>query len=165
MRLFSAALQREIAQIASTHVFTCLFELQIPGAPGAYRIANYDQDVLFHGLSFFAYPVDVDSLEEATSASLVHINVTAANVDRQIGSLLENYWTDSPDWSATLWTIDTQQPDETSFGTGQPYGVMSVGTDLGVAKFDLLAEGWSLVTTVPKRRFTVTGGFPAIPRR
>jgi hypothetical protein len=165
MRLFSAALQREIAQVASTHVFTCLFELVIPGAPGTYRLANYDQDVLFHGLPFLAYPVDVDSLEEATSSSLVHINVTTGNVDRQVMSLLENYWRDSPDWTATMWTIDATQADEMPFGAGQPYGVMNVASDLRNGTFDLLAEGWSLVTTVPKRRYTTTGGFPYVPRR
>ena len=165
MRLFSAALRREIAQIASTHVFTVALELTIPGAPGVYRIVNYDQPILLHGLPFEPYPLDVDSLEDATSASLVHIRVTTANVDQQIQSLVENYWLDSPDWSVLLWQIDALQPDETPFGSAQPYGVMSVMTDLVTAQFDLLASGWTLVTTLPKRRFTTTSGFPNVPRR
>ena len=164
-RLLSSALAREKNKLASDHVWTMIFELRIVGSPVFFRLANYDQDITFHGFPFLRFPCDVDSLEEATSASLVHLRLTAQNVDQQIISLLENYWRQDPDWTVTIWQIDALQPNETPYGSGEVFAVQQVVTDMVVAVFDLLAEGYTLTLTIPGRRYTSTGGFPLIPRR
>lgn len=142
-----------------------LFEVTIAGAPGQFRLANYDQDIVFHGFNFLRFPIDVDTLEEATSASLVHLRMTVNNVDRQLQALLENYWQVDPDWSVTIWQIDTLQPDQTPYSSGERFTVLSATTDFIVATFDIQAEGMTLTTTLPRRRYTTTGGFPLLPRR
>lgn len=164
-RVFSAALARELTQISSTHVITALFELIMAGAPGPIRFANYDQDIVFHGLLFLAFPVDVDSLEDGNAASLTHLQVHTANVDQQVQSLLENYWTTDPEWTVTLWVIDAMQPDETPYEEGADYTVMGVTTDFVTASFDLLADGLTLTEIVPGRRYTTSSGYPNLPRR
>lgn len=164
-RLLSAALAREKNLLASDHVMSMLFEVTIAGAPGPLRLANYDQDIVFHGLPFLRFPVDVDLLEEASAASLVHLRLTAANVDQQIQSLLESYWRQDPDWTVVIWMIDCAQPDQTDRGAGEVFAVQSVTTDLVTCVFDVVAEGLTLTKTVPGRRFTTSGGFPSVPRR
>lgn len=167
MRLLSAAQVQSKNVIDGGNPWTFLYELDIAGGPTPFRLANYDQDIVFHGNVFQRFPTDVDSLEDANSNSLVHIRVTAANVDQQIQSLLENYWAPviDPQWTVTLWNIDVTMPDETAFAAGEVFTVASVTTDLVTAVFDLIAEGYSLTTSLPKRRFTSTNGFPLIPRR
>lgn len=142
-----------------------LFELSIAGAPSVFRLASYDEDILFHGVPFLRFPIDVDSLEEATSASLIHLRITAQNVDQQLIALLENYWLQDPDWTVTIWQIDARQPDETPLGSGERFSVQQVVTDMVVSVFDVIAEGYTLTSTLPGRRYTSTGGFPLLPRR
>jgi len=163
-RIYSANLAREYARVASDHVITAAMQVDIPGAGTPYRIVNYDQDVTFHGFVFTAFPMDLDILEEPTSDALVHIRVTAANVDQAIQSLLENYWGVDPNWQVTLWQIDVQQPNETPFGAGAILQVDSVETDFLTATFDLVCEGYTLGTLVPKRRYNSTSGFTNLPR-
>lgn len=167
MRLLSAALVLEKNQLESTHVFTMAFQITIAGAPGVFRLVNYDQNISFAGFAWERFPVDVDSLEEPTSAALVHLRLTIGNVTQEIQSLLENYWGSTPDphWSITIWTIDVMQPDQTPFTSGEVFSVSSVATDLFSAVVDLEAEGYSLGKTVPGRRYSTTSGFPYIPRR
>lgn len=164
-RLFSAALHRELSQVESTHPWVLLMQLDIQGGTVSYRVANYDQPIVFHGFEYLPFPVDVDALEDASSAGLVHLRVTAANVDQVIQALLENYWRDDPDWSCTVWQIDAVQPDQVPYEAGEVFTVSSVTTDLVMASFDLVAEGITLTKTIPGRRFTTSSGFPAIPRR
>jgi hypothetical protein len=108
MRILHAALTAEFNRLESDHVITMLAQVDILGAPVPYRLANYDQDIVFHGLSFLRASFDVDSLEEATSASLVHVRISIGNVNQEMQSLLENYWASmaDPEWLVTLWTID-----------------------------------------------------------
>ena len=164
-RILSAALVREKNQLQSDHVITWLFELFIPGAPVPYRLVNYDQDIPFHGIWYNRASVDVDALEDATSQSLVRLRGTVGNVDQAFISLLEHYWGPDSRWEVTIWPIDTQQPDATPFGTGEVFQVVQVATDFLTAVVDLQAEGITLSGTIPKRRFTQSGGFPNIPRR
>jgi len=164
-RLLSAALVREKNQLHSDHVITWLFQVDIPGAPVPYRLVNYDQEILFHGIPYLRYSVDVDALEDATSQSLVRLRATVGNVDQAFISLLEHYWGPDSRWIVTIWPIDTQQPDATPFGTGEVFQVVQVATDFLTAVVDLQAEGITLTGTIPKRRFTQSGGFPNIPRR
>lgn len=144
-----------------------LFEATIAGAPVPYRLAAYDQDVFFHGLLFPAFALDVDSLEDPTTAALVSLRVTVGNVDQAMISLLENYWVNviEPRWQVTIWQIDAIQPDETPFGVGDLFAVTQVATDFRVATFEMQAEGLTLTQNVPRRRYTTSGGFPQIIRR
>jgi hypothetical protein len=164
-RLLSAQLTREKNQVASDHVITMLAQVDIPGAPVAYRLVNYDQDIVFHGIAFQRFSFDVDALEDATSQSLVRLRITVGNVDQAFISLLERYWGPDAPWSVTLWQIDTRQPDETPFTAGEVFEVAQVSTDFLGAVVEVNAEGLTLTGTVPKRRYTSSGGFQYIPRR
>lgn len=167
MRLLSAALVLEKNQLESSRVWTMAFAIVIQGAPGVFRLVNYDQNIIYQGLVYERFPVDVDSLEEPTSAALVHLRLTIGNVTQEMSSLLENYWAAvaDPHWEVTIWTIDVTQPDQTPFGTGEVFSVSSVATDLFSAVVDVESEGYTLGKTVPGRRFTTSSGFPYIPRR
>jgi hypothetical protein len=166
-RLLSAALAVEKNRLESDHVWTWAFLVDIAGAPAPFRLVNYDQDIVFHGFVYTRFPVDVDSLEDATTAALVNIRVTAANVDQALQSLLENYWAQAadPDWKVTIFEVDCRQPDQTPFSSGQVFTVLSVTTDFIVAVLDLQSEGVTLTSIVPRRRYTSSSGFNAIPRR
>lgn len=166
-RLLSAALIAEKNRIESDHVFTMLFEATIAGAPVPYRLAAYDQDILFHGLLFPAFALDVDSLEDPTTAALVSLRVTVGNVDQAMISLLENYWVNviEPRWQVTIWQIDAVQPDQTPFGVGDLFSITQVATDFRVCTFELQAEGLTLTQLVPRRRYTTSSGFSNIVRR
>jgi hypothetical protein len=166
-RLLNPALAVEKNRLESDHVWTWAFLVTISGAPAPFRLVNYDQNIVFHGFTYERFPVSVDSLEDATTAALVNIRVTAANVDQAFQSLLENYWAQAadPDWRVTIFEIDAVQPDLTPFGSGQIFTVLSVTTDLIVATMDLQAEGITLTSLVPRRRYTASSGFKSIPRR
>ena len=167
MRILNPFLVREVHQLESIHAITMAMQVDITGAAVPFRIVNYDQTLVFHGLSFLPFPVEVESLEEATSASLVNLRVTAQNVTQEMSSLLENYWAaiTDPHWSVTIWTIDAMNPDFTPLAAGEVFTVSSVATDLVTASFDLIAEGYTLARSVPGRRYTTSGGYPNIPRR
>ena len=167
MRLFNPILAREVNQLESKNVWSVAFQLDISGAPAPYRVVNYDQPITFHALEFLPMPLTVDSLEEATSSSLVSLRVTIENVSQELQSLLELYWASvpDPDWRVSLWQIDCTQPDLTPFSSGEIFTVTSVPTDLITAVPDLMAEGITLSKTVPGRRYTTSSGYPAIPRR
>lgn len=166
-RLLSAALVAEKNRTDSDHVFTMLFQADISGAPVPYRLAAYDQPVIFHGLEFPAFALDVDSLEDPTTAALVSLRVTVGNVDQAMISLLENYWVNviEPRWTITIWQIDAMQADQTPYGVGDLFSVSQVATDFRVATFELQAEGLTLTQLVPRRRFTTSSGFSNIVRR
>ena len=165
MRLYDLTFIAELNRLESDHVLTCLFQVDIPGAPLPLRLANSDGPIVFHGLIFDPWPVNVDSVEDATSSSMTHLRISPQNVSREIIALFETYWYADQDWRVTMWEIDARQPDVTSFESGNVYALMSSPTDLLAATFDLVAEGMTLNTLVPKRRYTTTSGFAAIPRR
>jgi hypothetical protein len=164
-RLLSAALIREKNQLASDHVITMLGQLDIVGGPVPYRLVNYDQDVVFHGIVYRQAAFDVDALEDATSMALVRLRISFGNVDQAFSALLETYWGPDTPWQVTIWQIDTRQPDETPFQAGEVFQVAQVNTDFVSATVEVIAEGFTLGATMPKRRFTATSGFPWIPRR
>jgi hypothetical protein len=166
-RLLSAAMIASKNAIDGAPAWTVLFEIAILGAPVPYRLANYSEDIVFHGLLFQRFPCDLDSLEDANSTALVNLRVTAQNVDQQLQSLLETYWVpvQDPQWNITLWQIDPTIPNETAFGQGELFTVESVRTDFFTAQFALVAEGLTLTTIVPKRRYTKLSGFQNMPRR
>lgn len=167
MRLLDPIFQYEIHQIESVHAVTMAFQVNITGAPVPFRLINYDQPVSFHGLTFEPFPVSVDALEEATSGSLVTVQVTAQNVTQEMQSLLENYWAPiiDPAWTVTIWQVDATNPDLVPFGSGEVFTVSQVATDLVTATYELIAEGLTLNRVVPRRRYTTSSGFRFIPRR
>ena len=165
MRVYDISLIAEHNRLESDHVLTCLFQVEIPGAPLPLRLANYDVPIIFHGLLYEPWPVNVDSVEDATSSSMTHLRIAPQNVSREMIALFETYWYDNQDWRVTMWNIDAMQPDITNFESGNVYSLMSSPTDLMMATFDLVAEGMTLNTLLPKRRYTTTSGFSSIPRR
>ena len=165
MRVYDISLIAEYNRLESDHVLTCLFMVEIPGAPLPLRLANYDVPIIFHGLLYEPWPVNVDSVEDATSSSMTHLRIAPQNVSREMIALFETYWYDNQDWRVTMWHIDAMQPDITNFESGNVYSLMSSPTDLMMATFDLVAEGMTLNTLLPKRRYTTTSGFSSIPRR
>jgi hypothetical protein len=165
MRILSPAFVREKNQLASSHVITRAFALTIPGAPAVFRVVNYDQDVVFHGFTYFWRPMRLEDLEDANSATLPRWRVAFENVSQTESALLENYWGPDTPWRLESWEIDVEQPDETPFTAGETFVVMQVTTDFKDALLDMQSEGFSLGGTVPGRRFTATGGFPFIARR
>src|ERR1043165_480884 len=166
-RLLSPAMVQSKNVIDGGTPWTFLYQLSIAGAPADFRIANYDKDIVFHGIPFLRFPVDLDSLEDANNMALVHLRVTAANVDQQMQSLLENYWLPvaDPTWNVTIFQVDVGQVDEVPFEAGEVFRVLSCSTDTVIANFDLVAEGMTLTTVLPHRRFVTSCGFPLIPRR
>jgi hypothetical protein len=166
-RLYSAALQRELNQLESAHVWSMAFELFIAGTSASFRLVNYDQAIAFHGQVFTPFPVDVDSLEDATSAAIGTLRLTVGNVDQQLSALLENYWAplSDPEWLVTVWELDCHDPDLTELESGAVYRVAQVTTDWLTAVVELQAEGMALGTVVPKRRYSTSSGFQFIPRR
>jgi hypothetical protein len=106
-----------------------------------------------------------DALEDPTSMALVRLRITVGNVDRGFQSLLENYWEPDRPWTVTIWQIDTQQPNETPFQAGEVFLVAQVTTDFVGAVVEVVAEGFTLTGTMPKRRYTASSGFLYIPRR
>ena len=166
-RILSTALLVEKNRIESDHVWSLLFQVEIAGAGAPFRLAAYDQDVYFHGMTFAAYALTVDALEEPTHSALVTLRVSVSNVDQQLIALLENYWvtTGSPDWRVTIWTVDCTQADETPLEAGERFSVQTVTTDFLSATFDLVSEGVTLSATVPKRRYTSSSGYPNLPRK
>lgn len=166
-RIMSTALIVEKNKLQSDRPFSHLFQVEIPGAPGIYRLAAYDEDVLFHGQWFFRSPLVVDTLEEPTHAALVTLRVTVQNVNQEVISVLENYWPVSadPQWTVTIWTICVPIADETNFFDGEVFSVQQATTDLRTAVFEVVAEGLTLGMLVPKRKYTASNGFRNLVRR
>jgi hypothetical protein len=164
-KLLSFELAREKNKLASSSVWTMLFELTIPGAPAPFRVVNYDQAINFHNQIFLPMPVEVESLEEASSASLVHLRITIENVTQQIIALLELYWHTQPRWLVRIWQIDARQPLLTPLASSEDFVIMQAKTNFMTTTFDVMAEGLTLTKTIPIRRYTVSNGFPQIPRR
>lgn len=166
-RDLAPSLITEYTRLDSDHVITFLLQVVIQGAPGTLCYALYDQDVVFHGLTFTKTQAQVEQLEDATSAALVHLRITVQNITQEFQSLAENYWVGvaSPLWQVTVWQIDAQQPDLVPLTAGEAFVVDSIVTDLFAAVFTLTAEGLSLGMVLPKRRYGRSGGFDGIPQR
>lgn len=143
-----------------------LLELTIPGAPVPFRVANYVEDIIFHGLTFVKFAFHCDEMEDPTSMSLRRWRLSAENVSSQFVSLLENYWHPDSKWMATVWfPVDMTLPNETPFASGDVLRVTQSVTDYVGGVMDLGAGGITLTKTLPGRRYTVAGGFPFLPRR
>ena len=50
---------------------------------------------------FEPWPVNVDSVEDATSSSMTHLRIAPQNVTQEIIALFETYWYDNQDWRVT----------------------------------------------------------------
>jgi hypothetical protein len=163
----STAMLVEKNRLTSSHTWTWLFQVDITGAPGPLRLAMFDQPIVFHGQTFVPAGLQVDSLEDATHAALVNLRVTIQNVDQTMVVLYENYWvtTQSPDWRVLQWQVDTTMPNEMPFGNANVYSVQQTVTDLMSAVVELVLEGITLTSIIPKQRYVATNGFANLPRR
>lgn len=157
----------ELTRLDSDHALIWLFQITIPGGPGVLRYAVYDQDVVFHGLTYTAIQAQVEQLEDATSATMTTLRVTWQNITQEFVSLCENYWITvaNPAWEVTAWQVDALQPDLVPEAAGEMFVVNNMMTDLWQAVADLTPEGVSLGLVLPKRRYTRVGGFEGIPQR
>ena len=157
-RLLSANMTVEKNKLESAHPWTMLFQVDIAGAAGPLHLAASPEPIVFHGVQYDAWVVDVDDLETPTSTSLVNWRVTKQNVDQQLVALLEAYWFNviDPDWQVRQWDIDVTMPDEMPYGDANIFSVQQVTTDFYTASFDLVGEGLSLGVVMPKRRYTAT---------
>ena len=166
-RQMSVAMLREKNKLESNIPWVYLFQLDIGGAPTPYRLAAYNEDIVYNGFTWNRYPLEVDVLESPTHAALAQIRVTVGNVDQQLQALLETYWVTvaSPSWGVQIFEIIATDPTQTPVGTAERFSVQQATTDLLSATFDLTAEGLTLSSTVPKRRYTASSGYPFIPRR
>jgi hypothetical protein len=129
-----------------------------------YRVANYPEEVLFHGLVYLPFGVTVDQLEDASSMALIHLRAAFENVSRELIALCETYWAWDTPWTCTIWEIDVTQPNETAFADGSVYLVAQMQVTDETAVADLVAEGLTLSKTAPHRRYTTLNGF-TVPRR
>lgn len=168
-RILSAASTLEKNRLASDHPYIMLLTLAIQGGggPGDLHYAAYDQDIPFWGRTYLRAPLEIDLLEDATGVSLVHLQVHISNVNQEFIALCENYWATvaDPQWQVSIWQVDAMAPEDTPFAMNDVFSVASVATDFLSATVDLVAEGVTLATLVPKRRFTATSGFANIARR
>lgn len=165
-RLLSAGLTVEKNRLDSPNVFSMLLEVSIPGAGVPYRVVNYDEDILFHGLTFVRRPMDIDVMEDINATSLTRLRLTIANVDQEFQSILENYWGPDSPFTVLIWfPVLMVDPNQTPYGAGEVFVAAQVATDFVGAVVDLQAAGLTLTGTIPKRRFTRSAGFPHIPRR
>ena len=154
-------------KVQSTHAWTWLWEVSISGAGAPLRYAMYDQPITFHGLTFQPAGVHVESQEDATHASLVTVRVTFQNVNQEVIALLENYWVTvaQPIWIVRQWQLDPTMPDEMPYGNANVYSVQTVATDMLNAVAELVLEGITLSTVIPKHRYVATNGYNFLPRR
>jgi hypothetical protein len=154
-------------RLESTVAWTWLFRVDIAGAAGAMRYAMYDQPITFHGEVYDPAGIEVDSQEDATHAALVQMRVNFQNVNQEIIALFENYWiyTEAPRWTVRHWQIAVNIPDEMPFGAANVYSVQQTATDLINASAELILEGFTLMTVLPKHRYVATNNFLYIPRR
>lgn len=164
---FSTAMLVEKNRVESTHVWTWLWQIEITGAPDFLRLAMHDQPIVFHGLVFEPMAMQVDSLEDATHAALVNLRVSFENVTQTMVALYEQYWVTfaTPVWTIRQWTIDVTMPDEMPFGRHNVYSVQQTVTDFLSASAELVLEGLTMTSVLPKNRYISTGGFTNLPRR
>jgi|SRR5215831_9852446 len=165
-RTLSANQTVEKNKLQSDQPWVYLLQINISGASGPYRLAAFDQDIVFSGQVFARYPLDLEVLEMPTHAALVQVRVTIGNVDQQLQALLETYWAPqaNPQWEVLIWECMATAPNETPFAAAEVFSVQQITTDLVTAVADLVAEGLTLAAVVPKRRYTVSNGFRFIPR-
>jgi hypothetical protein len=164
-RILSNAMHREINQVESQVPLVWLFVLDIPGAGDPFRLANYPEIIVFHGFLYLPFGVDIDAVEDASSQALIHLRASFENIDQQLQALLETYWAPDNLWQVTIYQVAATFPDEVPLSDGMVYSVGQVSTTWRDAMMELYAEGLSLSSTLPKRRYTALGGFRNIPRR
>ena len=154
-------------RLASDHPWTWLFQVDITGAPAPVRLAMYNEPIVFHGQTFDPTAMQVDSQEDATHAALVNMRATFENVSQTMIALFETYWVtvSTPIWTVLHWQADITQPNEMPFERANVYSVQQATHNDMNASVDLVLEGYSLTTLIPKYRYTETMGYHNIPNR
>jgi hypothetical protein len=164
---FTTAMLVEKNRAQSTHPWIWLWQVEIAGAGGPLRLAMYGEPVVFHGEVFEPTAMEVDSLEDATHAALVNLRVTFENVSQIMIALFEAFWVtaSTPVWTILQWQIDPFMPDEMPFGRASVYSVQRTVTNLKSAVAELVLEGVTLTSIIPKNRYISTNGFRHLPKR
>ena len=164
---FSTAMLVEKNRQQSDHPWIWLWQVNIAGALGPLRLAMHNEAVIFHGQTFVPTAMRVESLEDATHAALVNLRVGFENVPQEMIALFEAYWVTAatPAWDVWQWQLDPFMPDEMPFGRASVYSVQQAVTDLISAEVELVMEGVTLTSLVPKQRYIATNGFPNLPKR
>jgi hypothetical protein len=154
-------------RLQSDVAWVWLWQVNIDLAPGPLRLAMFDQPIVFHGQTFAPTAMQVDSLEDATHAALVNLRVSFENVTQTMVALYETYWTQvaTPLWEVYQWQVAASMPDEMPFERANIYSVQQTVTDFLTASVDLVLEGFTLSSIIPKNRYISTNGYPNIPRR
>jgi len=164
---FSPAMLVEKNRRQSDHPWIWLWQVEITGAAGPLRLAMHGEPVVFHGQTFAPTAMEVDALEDATHASLVNLRVTFENITQTMAALFETYWVTqaTPVWMVLQWHVDPYMPDEMPFGRANVYSVQQTVTNLKSAVVELVLEGVTLTSIIPKNRYISTNGFRFLPRR
>lgn len=164
---FSTAMLVEKNRQQSINAWVWLFQLEIQGTGGTFRMAMYDQPVVFHSLTFLPFGITVDSQEDATHAALTSMRVTFQNVTQEMIALFENYWVfaENPVWLVRHWQVAVNMPNEMPFGRANVYSVQQAATDDMNAVAELVLQGITLTALIPKHRYVATNGYLFLPRR
>lgn len=165
-RDLSTVLTREKNQVASLDPFCWLLELNSPDFPTPIRLVNDVQALVYQGLTYQPFPFEISAVQENSMAERQQLQIVAANVNREITSLLNSYWDSvaDPVWTVKLWQVLRSAPDEVPAGTAEVFEVLSVDTDLVTATFELHALGIPSRQRSTGRRYGTSSGYPYLPR-
>lgn len=139
-----------------------LVELQINNLPTPERYTTYDLPVTFHGNVYNPQAMKLAKTEDSDTGRLTQITAIIQNVDQVLISLIEQNWiiqTQFPRFTIKIWPIDVSQPDEFVEANASSYRVTNIRTNFETAVFTLVADGIPVNATLPKLRFTKSGGF------
>jgi hypothetical protein len=152
--------------VTSDDPLVWLFQVESPDFPTPIRFVNDVQSIVYQGLTYQPFPVDITSVQENALGERQQLQGVAANTDQQIISLLNTYWDAVPDpqWTLRLWQVVRSAPDEVPASHAEVFEVLSVDCDLLMATFELQALGIPTRQRTTGRRFTTSGGFPFLPR-
>jgi hypothetical protein len=165
-RTLSLALTQAKNALVSTDPFVWLFAVDSPDFPAPLRFVSDVQALTFQGASYTPFPVDFSSVGENTVGERQTMQGIVANVDQQVIAALNAYWDAvvDPVWTVSLWQVLRSAPDEVPASDAAVYEVLSAETDLLQVTFELLMAGIPSRQQSTGRRYTISGGFPSLPR-
>jgi hypothetical protein len=147
--------------------FCFLLRVTIAGAAGQLLFTDNNEAVVFHGLTFDPFQIQLEPISEVSDGSFSRWRATFTNVDQQFASLTETYWIiGQANWQVEVWQVDATTPDAVPITNKDSFSVMSIATDLLNAAVELQAADLQISTLLPNRRYIKSGGagFDRIPR-
>lgn len=161
-RILTNNLIEAINLLESAAPWTWLVELQINNLPTPERYTSFDIPVTFHGAVYTPQAIKIAKVEDSDTGRLTQITAIIQNVDQVLISLFEQNWgiqTQFPRFIIKVWPIDTSQPDEFQEANAFRYRIVNIRTNFDTAVFSLVADGIPVNATLPRLRFTKSGGF------